>query len=165
MNEKKGFGLKNFWLPLFIFAAVVIVFYKTLDSLPGIVAGIGAVLSVLSPFIMALIFSLLLYKPTNSLEQFFKKRKAPFVKNHALGLAVLLSYVGFILILTALLYVIIPKIISSITSLVSNVPYYYDTVLAYLKSVADENGKVAYTQLVDEISTEPDYDAALAALN
>lgn len=142
MNEKKGFGLKNFWLPLFIFAAVVIVFYKTLDSLPGIVAGIGAVLSVLSPFIMALIFSLLLYKPTNSLEQFFKKRKAPFVKNHALGLAVLLSYVGFILILTALLYVIIPKIISSITSLVSNVPYYYDTVLAYLKSVADENGKV-----------------------
>ena len=75
MNEKKGFGLKNFWLPLFIFAAVVIVFYKTLDSLPGIVAGIGAVLSVLSPFIMALIFSLLLYKPTNSLEQFFNNKE------------------------------------------------------------------------------------------
>lgn len=142
MKEKKGFGLKSFWLPLFVFAAVVIVFYKTLDSLPGIVAGIGTMLSVLSPFIMALIFSLLLYKPTNSLEQFFKKRKAPFFKNHALGLAVLLSYVGFILILTALLYVIIPKIVSSVASLVSNVPYYYDTVLNYLKSIADPNGKV-----------------------
>ena len=30
--------------------------------------------------------------------------------------------------------------------------------------VVDENGKVAYTQLVPEITQEPDYDAALAAL-
>ncbi len=31
--------------------------------------------------------------------------------------------------------------------------------------VADEDGKVTYTQLVDEVTTEPDYDAAIAALN
>jgi thiol peroxidase len=30
--------------------------------------------------------------------------------------------------------------------------------------VIDEKGKVIYTQLVPEISQEPDYDAALAAL-
>ena len=30
--------------------------------------------------------------------------------------------------------------------------------------VVDENGNVAYTQLVDEIGNEPDYDSALAAL-
>lgn len=30
--------------------------------------------------------------------------------------------------------------------------------------VVDADGKVAYTQLVDEITTEPDYDAAVAAL-
>ena len=30
--------------------------------------------------------------------------------------------------------------------------------------VVDEDGKVAYTQLVKEIADEPDYDAALAAL-
>lgn len=30
--------------------------------------------------------------------------------------------------------------------------------------VIDENGKVKYTQLVPEIATEPDYEAALAAL-
>jgi len=30
--------------------------------------------------------------------------------------------------------------------------------------VLDENDKVIYSQLVDEITTEPDYDAALAAL-
>lgn len=30
--------------------------------------------------------------------------------------------------------------------------------------VLDEQGKVVHTQLVEEISTEPDYDAALAAL-
>lgn len=31
--------------------------------------------------------------------------------------------------------------------------------------VTDENGKVVYTQLVEQITDEPDYDAALAALN
>ena len=31
--------------------------------------------------------------------------------------------------------------------------------------VLDTEGKVVYTQLVDEITTEPDYDSALAALN
>jgi thiol peroxidase len=30
--------------------------------------------------------------------------------------------------------------------------------------VVDENGKVTYTELVPEITQEPDYDAALAAL-
>jgi thiol peroxidase len=30
--------------------------------------------------------------------------------------------------------------------------------------VVDENGNVKYTQLVPEITTEPDYDSALAAL-
>lgn len=31
--------------------------------------------------------------------------------------------------------------------------------------IIDENGKVIYTQLVPEIGQEPDYDAAVAALN
>lgn len=31
--------------------------------------------------------------------------------------------------------------------------------------VVDENGEVVHTQLVDEITTEPDYDAAVAALS
>ncbi|MCS5479070.1 thiol peroxidase [Corynebacterium sp. YIM 101645] len=37
-------------------------------------------------------------------------------------------------------------------------------LLARAVVVADENGKVVYTQLVDEITTEPDYDAAVNAL-
>lgn len=38
-------------------------------------------------------------------------------------------------------------------------------LLARAVIVADENGKVVYEQLVPEITTEPDYDAAIAALN
>lgn len=36
----------------------------------------------------------------------------------------------------------------------------------YARSIViiDEKGKVVYTQLVDEVTTEPDYDKALAAL-
>lgn len=38
-------------------------------------------------------------------------------------------------------------------------------LLARSVVVLDADGKVLYTQLVDEITTEPDYDSALAALN
>ena len=38
-------------------------------------------------------------------------------------------------------------------------------LLARAVIVADEDGKVVYTQLVDEITTEPDYDAAVNALH
>lgn len=38
-------------------------------------------------------------------------------------------------------------------------------LLARSVVVIDENGQVVYTQLVDEITTEPDYDAATAALS
>ena len=37
-------------------------------------------------------------------------------------------------------------------------------LLARSVVVLDEDGKVLYTQLVDEITTEPDYDAAISAL-
>ena len=37
-------------------------------------------------------------------------------------------------------------------------------LLARAVVVLDEDGKVVHTQLVDEITTEPDYDAAVAAL-
>ena len=38
-------------------------------------------------------------------------------------------------------------------------------LLARSVVVLDETGKVAYTQVVPEITTEPDYDAAIAALS
>lgn len=38
-------------------------------------------------------------------------------------------------------------------------------LLARTVIVADADGKITHVQLVDEIKTEPDYDAALAALN
>jgi thiol peroxidase len=38
-------------------------------------------------------------------------------------------------------------------------------LLARAVVVVDTDGKVAHTQLVDEITTEPDYDAAVAALS
>ena len=40
----------------------------------------------------------------------------------------------------------------------------FEGLLARAVVVIDETGTVAYTQLVPEIATEPDYDAAVAAL-
>lgn len=41
----------------------------------------------------------------------------------------------------------------------------FEGLLARAVVVLDESGTVTHTQLVDDIATEPDYDAALAALS
>jgi thiol peroxidase len=40
----------------------------------------------------------------------------------------------------------------------------FEGLLARSVVIVDEDGKVTYTELVDDIATEPDYDAAVSAL-
>ena len=40
----------------------------------------------------------------------------------------------------------------------------FEGLLARAVVIVDENGQVTYTELVDDIATEPDYDAAVSAL-
>ena len=87
--------LKKLWLPMFIFGAALIIFYKTVDKLPSVIAGIVNFLGIFSPIITGAIIAFLLFIPQNALESLFKRTKETnFFNKHSRGISVGITYVG-----------------------------------------------------------------------
>ena len=84
---------KKLWIPLFIFAALVIIFYKTVDQLGTVVSGILEFLKIFSPIVTAAIIAFLLFIPQNAIEKLFKKlKKTNFFNKHSRGISVGITY-------------------------------------------------------------------------
>ena len=81
--KKNGSNLKRFWIPLFIFVVAVICFYKVVDHLPDVFAGILEFIGILSPFIGGLVIAFILYKPAFALESMLLKTKKAFPSGKA----------------------------------------------------------------------------------
>ena len=141
-NKKGGSNFKKFWLPLFLFAVAIIIFYKVVDRLPQVFSAVLDVIGVISPFIGGLIIAFVLYKPVFKFEKLLLKSKKTFLKNHARGISVLGRYCSLILILTLILYLLLPRIFSSAMSLVQNLPTYYNSAVEYVKTLSGEDGKI-----------------------
>ena len=144
MQNKKtgGSNFKKLWLPLFLFAVAVIVFYKVVDRLPQVFATFFEAISVIGPFIGGIIIAFLLYKPAFALESLCLKSKKSFFKKHARGISVLCCYLALTAILAVILYLLLPRIFSSAMSLVQNLPDYYNSAMEYVKALAGEDGRI-----------------------
>lgn len=140
MKDKK---FKTFWLPLFIFAALLIAFYKCLDKLPAVLNSVWSFLGIFSPIVVAAIIAFLLYIPQNAIEKLFKKTKETnFFNKHSRGVSVLIVYLLLLALVSLGVYFIIPAAVSSITSLVKNLPTYYANTIAYIKGLGGADGKI-----------------------
>ena len=134
---------KTLWLPLTVFAALVIVFYKAVDRLPDVFNAVCTFLGYFSPIVVALIIAFILYIPQNKIESLFKKLKSDnFFNKHSRGLSVLITYLVLIIILGALLYFIVPAIVSSVATLIKNIPTYYNESIKYIKHLGGADGKI-----------------------
>ncbi len=138
-NKKSLF---SFWLPAFAFAAAVILFEKAIDQIPGAWNLIKLLFSVLSPFVGGFVIAFILFIPQNKLEQLFKKCRKKIVYNHARGFSILLTYVGFIVLIALLLSFIIPLLVRSLIDLVNALPSYQANLIGLLEQYSDENGKL-----------------------
>lgn len=144
MPNKKGnvLSFKKFWLPLFLFAVAVIIFYKVVDRLPQIFSTIFDFLSVLSPLIGGIVIAFVLYKPAHALESVCLKSKKLFFKKHARGISVLICYSALVLILAVMLYLLLPRIFESTVNLVQNLPAYYNSAVEYIKNAVGPREKI-----------------------
>ncbi len=141
-NKTSIFSFKKFWLPLFLFFVVVICFYKVVDRLPSVFSAIVSFIGVLSPFIVGIVIAFLLYKPANAIEKLIKKTKNEFWSKHARGFSVLICYIIALAILGIVLYLVLPRLFTSVVSLVNNLPEYYNSATDYLKNLAGDDGKI-----------------------
>ena len=126
----------------FCVIACSILFYMALAYLPVIGTALKSLARILSPFIWGLIITYLLAPLYKGLYQGFflplteklsgkKKKGSPKL---AKGLSVLLSIIVFLAMITALVYLIIPQLYSSVETIVNNSPGYIDKLSEWSKN-------------------------------
>ena len=120
----------------FAVIAAAILFYMALSYLPALGNMLKKFSRILSPFIWGLVFTYLLTPLMRSMEKHLfyplgKKlyRKNPVgAKRFGRVLSVLLSIVVLLAVLTALVYMILPQIYSSIETIITNSPVYLENL-------------------------------------
>ncbi len=133
---------KNFtqWLTLFLLGLCLIVVYKAFDSLGWIWTVATRLFAILTPFVIGFVIAFLLYGPVNRIDTFLKKRKAKFWQKAARPLSVLIVYLLALGIVSGLIYVALPALVSALADFVANVPTYYANVMGFLKQYMEPGG-------------------------
>lgn len=133
----------------FAVAACAIVFYFGLDYISALIKAIGSFLGILSPFIWGLVisyllmpsmvmyenklFTPLLIKARNKYPKLKLSDKLPRV------FAVILAEIVLVLIITALIYLIVPQVYDSIATIVANSGEYFDSASKTIDRLLREN--------------------------
>lgn len=148
-----------YWgITAFCVIAGAILFYMALNYLPALGAAIRRLVRILSPFVWGLILTYLLTPLTRFLERsltvpmgrrlYKKKRRA---LRFGRGMAVLLSELVLVALLTALVYLILPQLYSSIETIVQNSPVYANNLSQWVDNLLQD-----YPALADYIDQRLD---------
>lgn len=158
-------------MTLIFSGAVLILLAFVLMRVENIIGWIGSLLGILRPIFIGIVLTFILYGPTVKLTQFLEKvtkgRKFP-----CNGVAVLISYVAFIGILTGLIWIVVPSFIESIeeftgkfSGYVTNIQNWLDNFIMMfndgsgvnLMEQLSLNTDKIFDQLTNMVSVIPDY--------
>ncbi len=144
---KKGFGIA---LIIFGGLAMAITFFFLIYSSASIGESISKILTILRPFIIGAVIAYILKSTCNAYEkgllQLFSKRKKANEKKDAKRantIAVVLTYITWIALLTALLWVAIPQIYESVANFINDIPTYYQSAVDLISTFKANNPSIA----------------------
>ena len=123
------------YLGIFILGFALIVVYKTFDNLGYFFEWISNFWKILMPFIIAFSIAYILYTPCVKIEELCKKLKFKFIIRHRRGIAVVLIYFVFILLVALILLAIIPALTRSIKDFVNQLPTHIYGAVAWFNSL------------------------------
>lgn len=126
------------YIMLFILIIIAICIYKLLDNFGDIMIWISGFVSVLMPFIMALILAYLFYLPCSKIEKWLSKSKSKFVKRKARWISILIVYAIAIILIIAVLKFVVPNIYDSIMELAGALPGYYTSALEKINELPED---------------------------
>ena len=145
--------------------ACAILFYMILSYLPALGKALGKLVKILSPFIWGLVITYLLLPLMRLMERnvfgplmkkAYRKNKKDDGHKMARGLSILVSEIVMLAIITALVYLILPQLYSSIESMVQNSNGYAATVEIWINNLLRDYPEIMeYANTVlDEVSVE-----------
>ena len=126
-----------YWgITAFLVIAAGLLFYTLLRYFPDLSSGWNKIMAILAPFVWGLVITYLLIPMTKAFEKLFssKKMKHALVKGKfARTIAIILSEIVLLVVITAVVLLILPQLYSSIETIVINSPEYYAKVLEWLE--------------------------------
>ena len=149
-NVKHKYGKYIAWgITALAVLICAILIYFGLDELGEFFKALGSLMRILSPFIWGLIISYLimpsmLYYERKIFQPLIdrSRKKHPGRKEHpklARTLAVILAEIVLLMILTLLVYLVVPQLYESVSTLVANSPEYFDKAYSYLENLFQKN--------------------------
>ena len=151
---KKGSKEWKKYILIFILALIAIGVYKLLDNFGDITAWISGLISVLMPFIMALLLAYLFYLPCRKLESLFSKSKVKIIKKRARWISILVVYLIAILAIVLIFRFVIPNIYESIMELASALPGYYNAAKVQINELPEDSviSKDSLTSIIEGLN-------------
>ena len=131
---------------IFIVALVGFIGYKFIDNYEYIFTVLKSFYSIVTPFIYALVFAYVLNPVMKLFEKRFKLKR---------GLSILLTYVSILGIIALIAVFVVPNIMDSIVSMISEVPWYMTTVQDWINKLMENKdiySVLKETGLVDYLS-------------
>ena len=123
MNEIRNHGKK--WLYWFALGVAIIVVYKALDNFTDVMGVIYTFFDIITPFLVGIFISYLLYMPCKKMEETYAKSKLKFVARKSRLLSILTIYLIILLLLVILINFILPVVLASVIDLINYLQYYY----------------------------------------
>ncbi|MBQ8683151.1 MAG: AI-2E family transporter [Clostridia bacterium] len=140
------------WLWYFSLPAAAILLYKLWDNFSQAIGLVGTLISILAPFVGGFVLAFFLYAPCNWLEGKLLRLKGKAWKKLARPLSLTVVYLALLGIVALLVYLILPLVVSSITSLVNTMPDYLRTTTQRINEFISGNKFLAQFELADKLT-------------
>lgn len=123
----------------FVLVIIAICLYKLLDNFGDILAWIGRFITILMPFIMALLLAYLFYLPCRKLETKFNKSKNRIIRKRARWISILIVYFIAICAIIGIIKFVVPNVYESVMELTSALPGYYEAALSGIDNLSEDS--------------------------
>ncbi len=147
MNEIRNYARK--WIYWFVLGVAIIVVYKALDNFSDVMGVIGTFFDIITPFLVGIFISYLLYMPCKKIEEAYKKTKGRWVAKKARMLGILTVYLIIFLLLIILINFILPVVLESVTDLINNIQNYYEIAIHKYNDLPEDN--ILKSDIVKEV--------------
>lgn len=137
MNEIKNHGKK--WIYWFTLAVAIIVVYKAFDNFGDVVGTVVKFFDIITPFLVGIFISYLLYMPCRKIEEAYSKSKSKIIAKKSKGLGILTVYLIILLLLVILINFILPVVFASVVDLINNIQNYYEIAINKYNNLPDDN--------------------------
>ncbi|MBQ3084105.1 MAG: AI-2E family transporter [Clostridia bacterium] len=151
MREKFTKEQRRWGLLAFLVIAASAIFIALLLHIAQIWAGAKFILGLLAPFYIGFAIAYLL----NPIMRFWEERALKGIKKpqRRRNLALLITFVLFLLVVVGALIYLLPRVINSMTRLVNEIPAYYDSLSKNVTGFIDDRPQIEqlYNRYSDEI--------------